>query len=357
MHRLLFEPLIRRETMKRKMKTAFLVLILLLFVGQVYAKSIRVTSPAAGDVWHRGQTHTIIWAKTGSMEANVKLRIFNSNATAIIEPIIDDVPNNGAFSWTVPSFLTPGNYIIRVRTTDNEVTGDSAVFTVADFKSSLPKVVIYPDSNSSLCVVQSCDIRWLQGSVIDSVIKLELFNVVSPATVFPIAASTNNDGSHFWLVPTTIQPGNYSIRILSMDNRQLGDSAAFQLKSCDGAVIPELKVLKQMITGIKEIQLQRDPMGPVGHDTAPLVFDLRRIKEICRQAGLKSPVVFELVGANGMVVELGVFGPNNDLGNAMDLRKLNPHQRGPLQNNTHYNLVIKNEAGKILHVQPMLVRE
>ena len=123
-------------------KLLALVFILLIGVGMVFSQSITVTSPHAGDTWYKGDTKTIAWTKTGSMGNFVKIKLRNSTSTAVVLDIISHIPNNGNYSWEIPTSVASGNYVIRVRTMDNAVYGDSTVFTIAAELTFRPPSVI-----------------------------------------------------------------------------------------------------------------------------------------------------------------------------------------------------------------------
>jgi len=118
-----------RETIK---KTILFIFAFAFFFGFISSQTITVTSPHTGDTWYKGQTYIITWTKTGTMGNFVKIKLRNSTSTAVVLDIISHIPNNGSYSWKIPTSVAPGNYVIRVRTMDNAVYGDSTVFTIAD---------------------------------------------------------------------------------------------------------------------------------------------------------------------------------------------------------------------------------
>jgi hypothetical protein len=78
----------------------------------------------------KDNTKTITWTKTGSQDANVKIRLYDSTGTTKILDITNSTANNGEFSWLIPSSLADGNYIVRVKTVDNAVWDDSPIFKI-----------------------------------------------------------------------------------------------------------------------------------------------------------------------------------------------------------------------------------
>jgi len=60
--------------------------------------SINITSPNGGESWSRGSVHNITWDKTGSQNANVKIRVYR--AGVYILSVTNSTLNNGSYSWT-----------------------------------------------------------------------------------------------------------------------------------------------------------------------------------------------------------------------------------------------------------------
>lgn len=98
----------------------------------VSTPSITVTSPTSCDTWTKLKTYKIAWSKAGTMSANVKINIFKDsiNTANFVEQLTG--PNTGSIDWTIPGTYTNGNYIIRVKTDDSAVLGDSSLFAVTN---------------------------------------------------------------------------------------------------------------------------------------------------------------------------------------------------------------------------------
>ncbi|MBK5102529.1 MAG: hypothetical protein JJE15_16350, partial [Desulfobacteraceae bacterium] len=64
--------------------------------------SITVTSPNSLSSWETGTTHAITWTSTGSI-ADVKIELFKDDVFEL--EIISSTPNDGEFSWIIPSGL------------------------------------------------------------------------------------------------------------------------------------------------------------------------------------------------------------------------------------------------------------
>lgn len=117
--------------MKQKLFWGALAFCLLYGLG--LAQSIQVVSPAEGATWRKNLSHTITWTKSGEQKNTVKIRLFNVAGTEVVKPIVDSTPNNGSYVVPAGFFndVPSGDYKIRVRTTDNAVSGFSGVFHLA----------------------------------------------------------------------------------------------------------------------------------------------------------------------------------------------------------------------------------
>jgi len=113
------------------MRKFFLTSIVLLGLAAVAsAQTITVTKPAAGETVAKGTGTTIMWTKTGTMGANVRITLRNAATLAEIQAIVDPAPNTGSFGWQVPSNTPDGSYKIRVKVKNEAVSGDSGAFTI-----------------------------------------------------------------------------------------------------------------------------------------------------------------------------------------------------------------------------------
>ncbi|MCJ7524917.1 MAG: GPI anchored serine-threonine rich family protein [Candidatus Aminicenantes bacterium] len=117
--------------MKSK-KIIFMQIALFFLSALAFSQTIEVTSPHTGDTWYKGQTNTIAWTKTGTMDDFVKIKLRNSTSTAVELDIVTPIANNGTYSWKIPTSVAPGEYVIRVRVMEGAVYGESGVFSIAN---------------------------------------------------------------------------------------------------------------------------------------------------------------------------------------------------------------------------------
>ena len=99
---------------------------------------IQVTSPTKGSAWNLGNTYTIHWDTmdtSGKIDKYywVKVLLFPQGQPGQVTLITESPFNSDSInlSWTVPSNIPSGNYVIRVQEHDTNKYGDSAPFTIS----------------------------------------------------------------------------------------------------------------------------------------------------------------------------------------------------------------------------------
>jgi C1A family cysteine protease len=93
------------------------------------APTLTVTSPAAGAVWKRNTNKTILWTRTGTQNAKVRIRLYRNGALKLV--ILSSTANDGSQVWKVKGTLAKGSgYQIRINTLDLLVNDYSDSFTI-----------------------------------------------------------------------------------------------------------------------------------------------------------------------------------------------------------------------------------
>ena len=83
------------------------------FIMQIPSLPVTVVAPNGGEVWPRGTAQVVRW--TGAdLNSFIRLDLFNqdlpSNDPAAVVNLFTMLNNDGDYSWTIPTTLTPGNY-------------------------------------------------------------------------------------------------------------------------------------------------------------------------------------------------------------------------------------------------------
>ena len=216
--------------MIRKIK---ILLILLFFISVFsFAQTIRVTSPNSRDTWYKGKTYTITWTKTGSMNTKVKIRLMQKGKKVL--GITDSTPNDGSYSWTVPTNLASGTYYIRVKTVDNGVYDDGEKFAIISVSSKKANIFITsPRSGDTWYKGRTYTIRWTKTGNINKNVKIRLYK--GRTKILGITDSTPNVGSYNWTIPTNLTSGVYYIRVKTVDNAVYGNGSEFTIKSVNAS--------------------------------------------------------------------------------------------------------------------------
>lgn len=103
--------------------------------------SIQVTSPSKSQTWHPGNSYSIQWKTWGQMDSHVEIIDYATgfpkppSPGARVHVITNSTPNNGLYKWSIPSLHRTGSYVVRVKTVDNKVWGDSEILMI---KSKYP---------------------------------------------------------------------------------------------------------------------------------------------------------------------------------------------------------------------------
>ena len=174
-------------------------------------KTITVSKPGAQTMWYTGTRVTISWVSTGAIYI---VDVLLLRAGSLLFPIAMEAPNTGFYTWYIPVTLT-GNYSnYQVKITDHyysSVHGTSGQFTLNDTKA------IYIDDVPQLARADSViDIAWFSTGAIGTV---EISLWCNSTFISWMCTNTANDGSHRWLIPSTIILGTgYIIRIAQSTN-------------------------------------------------------------------------------------------------------------------------------------------
>lgn len=86
---------------------------------------ITLTYPNGGESWQHGITNIIKWSYSGSPGSYVKIELLKG--TTVNRVISSSTPNDGSYSWIIPSTQTLGSdYKIRITSTTNSLYKDTS---------------------------------------------------------------------------------------------------------------------------------------------------------------------------------------------------------------------------------------
>jgi hypothetical protein len=175
-------------------------------------QSIAVTQPSGG-TWCLGTAQTISWTSSG-VTGNVEVILRQSGAPAAppVMAIAANTANDGTEGWTIPVSLSPGSYLVRVRSLNNpSAYGDSA-----DFAIEAPITVHSPSAGETWWMGEGSEIRWQADSSAGSQVRIELLNSAGNQVIMTVASSAPNSGSYAWTVPSGLPEARYCLRVASV---------------------------------------------------------------------------------------------------------------------------------------------
>jgi hypothetical protein len=202
--------------------------------------AITVTSPHAGSDWCLGSAYTITWTKSGDMQNTVVIRLKTPGAVTTDPPVTEisaGTTNDGSFSWTIPSSVPTGDYVLWVRTLDSTVIDDSAAFEIRNCAGT-SYVVTSPAEGDTFHTGQHCTVSW-NTPVLGAGRNDEIIVMVSSGDNrrhVPIKFLRNRPGEHHFTWQVLAHNfhgfyGDYKIRIVKKSDYQaLGEGSRFRIE-------------------------------------------------------------------------------------------------------------------------------
>ena len=154
-------------------------------------QSITVTKPAADETWVKGQSHMIQWTKQGTMPDTVRIVLWDSEMTALVQVIVNSAPNTGSFNWAVPSSLADGRYRIKVKASGAPIEDLSGIFAIGSSSEGLhPRLQVVQKEGIKLQAAPS--VKVLKPSSADAYHQLDTITIQVQANTGP--ADGSGDG-------------------------------------------------------------------------------------------------------------------------------------------------------------------
>ncbi len=260
-----------------------LLLILCLFSG-LTGQSIIVTGPKVDETLCLGSSCLITWSSTGMTDPMVRIRLRDVATNSLVLQIVEGVPKgSGMYSWTIPSSLAPGRYLIRVRSTadgltDGPVVGDGPAFTISACPPAAGTISVQrPAAGEVWEIGKSYPITWTTSNLTDPMVRIRLRTSPGDALVQQITEGVSKAAGIFnWTIPREIIPGTYSIRVRSTpdglrDGPILSDSPMFTIKaSGSGLVVLDSKIPSRVESlPLKKVEIAPTTLSPTIHVFKP----------------------------------------------------------------------------------------
>jgi hypothetical protein len=169
----------------------------------IKAATITVTSPNGAEAWLASSVHNITWT-TADYTGNVKIQYsLNNGSTWAI--IAASTANSGTYSWTLPG-STSDQCLIKVSDASDDMPMDvsNAVFRILPSVEEISLLV--PNGGQNWVINTNQNITW---SATSNIVNVGIYySINSGSTWSEIVASTTNDGSYTWTVPS--QPTDFA---------------------------------------------------------------------------------------------------------------------------------------------------
>jgi len=177
-----------------------------------------VTAPNGGENWLSGSQRTISWNIQGtSLTFNLDYSINGGSTWTSIATNVSTAV--GTYAWTVPN--TPSaNCLVRVRDAVTNCMQDVSnnVFTILP----LTPRVTYPNGGQVFGWGQSINITWDAATYYGGTVRIE-YSTDNGLTWTVISASTTNDGTQSWIIPSNINSTTCLVKVSDATNLSLND--------------------------------------------------------------------------------------------------------------------------------------
>ena len=101
----------------------------------IIGKPLSLSEPKSNRTWRKGSSYKIRWLQVGDLSANLNISLLNSNHQKVADIATGLTASASSvfnsYQWQVPTNLATGTYYIKLATSDNQISKESA-FTIAN---------------------------------------------------------------------------------------------------------------------------------------------------------------------------------------------------------------------------------
>jgi hypothetical protein len=166
-------------------------------VFNIVDPTITLTSPNGGEVWAVGDRGPVAWTTDGAVSDNLVLE-YSPDAGATWYLVRGGIPNTGAYSWTVPDYVTV-NCILRIKDGNRLSVADVSddVFTI----NPMPTInITAPAGGQEYVLGNTVSITWETTGLSIGNMSLDYSND-NFNTRRIIATNLANTGAYTWTIP------------------------------------------------------------------------------------------------------------------------------------------------------------
>jgi hypothetical protein len=156
-----------------------------------------VTFPNGGECWQVGSSHNITWTSTGNV-GSVQIQYSTDSGTSWTH--VGGSTNDGIHPWQIPNIpSTSTQCLVKVSEIGSSTSDTSnSVFTIA---ASPTLTVTSPNGGESLIGGLNHNVTWV-GFGGSGTVKID-YTTNNGNNWAPVVASTTDDGSYTWNIPST----------------------------------------------------------------------------------------------------------------------------------------------------------
>jgi len=178
----------------------FLIIVLSFFIfsGQLYAQSLKITSPNGGEELITGNKYPIHWDWDweGSIPS-IRLEYSIDGGTNWLL-VVSSSLNDGDYLWTIPNTISSICFL-KISDATHPDTNDLSDGSFSIIRPSID--IKKPDGNEILRIGEYCPIHWDWTGQFTNV-KIE-YSTDGGSSWNSIIANTQNDGDYYWLIPNS----------------------------------------------------------------------------------------------------------------------------------------------------------
>ncbi len=183
----------------------------------------RLTAPNGGETWPEQSNQTVTWEYSGNVGSTVSQH-YSIDGGSTWNEITGSTANNGTYVWTLPAVTQDETAcLVKVASTSTSYADTSdADFTITGGEITL----ISPNGGEDWREWSNQTIAWTSNGEVGTHVVL-YYSLNEGATWTVIAASTLNDGSYSWTLPTISQTNTTSrvkVTSTSTNNYDISDA-------------------------------------------------------------------------------------------------------------------------------------
>lgn len=171
------------------------------FQGESTTRAFTVITPNGGEVFHKGQTESILWTPSGNANETVGIRLEGGNQRSIVA---EATPDDGEFEWTVPDNLPDASdYQVEVAPLTDVTLGDRSdgFFSIPPAEEPPTGIrLVYPNGGEVFAHGSTQIIRW-SGGAADKPVRIRIRR---GANTLDVTDSAPGNGHYKWVVPESL---------------------------------------------------------------------------------------------------------------------------------------------------------